>query len=796
MALELFIVETQSGRILAEVPGTPGGPLSREAGGFASASFSIHLSDPTMPASWEELLAEQKHSVLAVDEQGSTRTPVWLGIINERSVKDGGAQVQCVSTEWLLDARRTADRIWGTSTDLMRIVRDLVADFEADGLGASLATDAPDIGTQRAWSVKRSEGKSPAKCFDELGIEWSVELSWASPDQAEVRKTLRARKFEAGVLPAPKRVIQVPMHTTSWEWTASRLESESATVVFVEGDGSGDLRTVSLPVVDAAREAAGYPRVEAWESVSGVTNAAEAGQLAAQFAARKFARHERIQLTAHNSADGSPLAGLVIGDAIRVSIDTDSLQREAVYRLASWDLDPSGATWTPILVPAEFGLEGWRRPGAKSAALAARQEAKKQQATSQDPLKNGYEWEGSKIDPEKGFQIKGEDGEWGGIGGGGGFGSSNILGTVDTVIYAPDGKVNIVSGTETIQAIRSRFYQPAAGDEVAVGSFGGQPVLLTPVTQDTGEGGGGTTDPGEPTPHPGVVKLQLESGWVNTDINQYGLPTATLDKNQWVIWTGSIVANVAMPAGSIVTRLPASHTTPVEGWMSYFRFLQNGDVVTTVSIAANTVIHLSSIVYQTRSSGLTNSFGIAWGVDGDSTAFFMGLSSSSIGGLPNPRYAYVPVSKSEGDASRPFYTIGKRRDGVISFAGPWSSMGSGMPARYSTEANTRNWTQLTLENGWNQAGEGGANGYEGGGGPFQLAKNKEGVVTFSGAVHLGVLNARICVIPKGFRPKFTTVFPSSGGTSGVRIEPDGSVFRADSSSGTVSANHAMWHADH
>lgn len=384
MALEIYAVETKTGLIIAQIPGAPTGPLARESSGFSSATFNIPLDDPAMPSGWESMLEAHRCSILAVDDRDGTRTAVWCGMINKINHTNSGLSAQTVSTEWLMDSRRATDRTWGATTELMQIVRDLHQQFEADGAGVGLLIDAPNNGTKRAWSVKRSDAKSYAKCFEELGLEWSVDLALSGNT---VLRTLRARLFDPAAAPTPAVVIQVPAHTSSWSWTASRLEAESATVVYVEGDGTGDTKTVSTPVVDAVREAAGYPRTEAWESVSGVTNAAEADRLAAQFAAQRFLDHEAVELTALNGAGGVQLSSLKVGDAVRVVIDTPALQKTAVYRLASWEVDASGASWTPTLAPARFSLYGWRRPTAKSASLAVREAAK---SKNSDPIGGGY----------------------------------------------------------------------------------------------------------------------------------------------------------------------------------------------------------------------------------------------------------------------------------------------------------------------------------------------------------------------------------------------------------------------
>lgn len=426
MALEIYAVETKTGTLLAQLPGTPSGPLAREASGFSSASFTISVDDPAMPANWGPLLEAHRCSLLAVDDRDGVRTPVWLGLINQVVHTDAGLNVQCASTEWLLDTRRANDAVWGATTDLMKIVRDLHGQFEANGAGVGLAVDAPDAGVKRAWSVKRSDGKSFMACFEELGLEWAIDLSLTD---TKVVKTLRVMAFDPAAPQTPATVVQVPAHTSSWRFTESRLEAESATVVYVEGDGTGDTKTVSTPVIDTAREAAGYPRVEAWESVSGVTNSAEAGKLAAQFAARRFLDHQAMEITVRNSVDGVPLAGLRIGDSIRVVIDTPSLQHTATYRLASWEVEPSGDSWTPVLAPAGLSLYGWRRPTAKAAALKVRDLGKDK---NRDPFGSKYispiaNSDGNRLtfDAEKGAGWTSPDGSFKPYGtGGGGTGGS------------------------------------------------------------------------------------------------------------------------------------------------------------------------------------------------------------------------------------------------------------------------------------------------------------------------------------------------------------------------------------
>lgn len=429
MTLEIYAVETKTGTLLAQLPGTPSGPLAREASGFSSASFTISVDDPAMPAGWESLLEAHRCSILAVDDREGVRTPVWLGLINQVAHTDAGLEAQCASTEWLLDTRRATDAVWGATTDIMKIVRDLHTQFEANGAGVGLAVDAPDTGVKRAWSVKRSDGKSFMACLEELGLEWAIDLSLTD---TKVVKTLRVRSFDPAAGQTPATVVQVPAHTSSWRFTESRLEAEAATVVYVEGDGTGDTKTVSTPVIDTAREAAGYPRVEAWESVSGVTSSSEAGKLAKQFAARRFLDHEAVEITVRNSADGTPLSGLRIGDSVRVVIDTPTLQRTGDYRLASWEVEPSGDSWTPVLAPAGLSLYGWRRPTAKAAALKVRELGKHK---GRDPFGAKYispiaNSDGDRLtfDAEKGAGWTAPDGTFKPYGAGSGAGGGSTPG--------------------------------------------------------------------------------------------------------------------------------------------------------------------------------------------------------------------------------------------------------------------------------------------------------------------------------------------------------------------------------
>lgn len=405
MSLIFYAVKSRTGERLARLPLTPEGEFGTTISTFSSATFSLDINDKECPDDWADHIEPMLMSILVCDE---ANRPLWLGLINNTPVTSGGGvKIPCASMEWGLDKRYPQDHTFGTSSDFMAIPRALISDVEAGGVGFGLLTDAPDCGTPRAYTVKNSDRKSVAAIFDELGLEWTITLSWKDSSQDVILKTFTAREPNLGNNTAtPEFVINYPGNADTWSFDAPATDGKAATCVQALGDGTGDLRTTSLPVIDTDKEAAGYPRIEHFQTFTGVTNVNDANALAQQISQDLFNRRHVIAVTVLN-AGATSFADTTLGSSVRINIDSPELRLDEVWRFVGWTMSADGLTWTPTLAKLGTKVKDFPRANDPSALGRALRELAKPTLT--DPLVNGYTFPANSdgvsfaIDPSKGF---------------------------------------------------------------------------------------------------------------------------------------------------------------------------------------------------------------------------------------------------------------------------------------------------------------------------------------------------------------------------------------------------------
>lgn len=413
MPLAYYAVKTRTGERLARLPLTPEGDFGTTIATFSTATFTLDLDDVECPEDWASCIEKELMSIAVVEEyDDGTSAPIWMGRINDTPISSGSVKIACASLEAYLASRRAKDASFGLTSDYMAIPRELIRQVEAGGIGIGLAVDAPDCGTARAMTLKESDAQSVAQVLDEIGLEWTIALSWADATQSVIVKTFTAREPFLGTIvnDYPEHVFTAPGNVNTWTFNAPTTEGKTATYIVAEGAGTGDLRTTSLPEIDTDREAAGYPRVEYYRNVQGVVNVNDANVYAKQIAGDMFARKQIITLGVDNTGDTS-LRNVPIGSTVRIMIDAPELQLDEVWRYVGWTMAPSGETWAPTL--AKLGTKVKDFPRAINPSDQARAirdiGINLGTVTGRDPLINGYTFpplpDGSSfaIDPAKGF---------------------------------------------------------------------------------------------------------------------------------------------------------------------------------------------------------------------------------------------------------------------------------------------------------------------------------------------------------------------------------------------------------
>lgn len=345
-----LVCELKTGDVLDSVPFEIEGSLTRVLQGHGAGKLNLPVLDDACPENWEQLILPWRSLILVVDESDRILAP----LIPANRHRQGGGLVgfPCVTVEGYL-LRRYVPTLAYAQRDQALIARDLAA-LAGDAAGIPLEYDCPLTGVLRDRVYGDDENARVYNRLQELaavedGFNWTVDVDWTDDRHQQVKYTFRTGYPHLGYrTDTPEHVFELPGNITDYDYEEQWGESDAATHVRAIGDGDGDTKITSAPIVDALRESAGWPRLEVREQFSGVAEQQTIDSHGQALAAQLFGGQGVIALTVKDG-EGTSLGDLSLGDSARVKIRTDDLVLDEVLVVVGWSLSASSSVFTPTL---------------------------------------------------------------------------------------------------------------------------------------------------------------------------------------------------------------------------------------------------------------------------------------------------------------------------------------------------------------------------------------------------------------------------------------------------------------
>lgn len=351
-----MVCELVSGKVLDELPLVIDAALTRLLQAYGEGTLSLPLFDgrgELVSDTWKEALLPWRSLILIVDEDDRI---VWHGIPQRRArTVSSVVRYPCRTIEAYLIERYVPDLVFAGADQTSEIFRALVG---VAGASIGLEYDCPPSGVLRDKTYADAENARVYDRVNELaalinGFNWTIDVLWGDDGHTFVRKIARTGYPHLGNRdPNPVHVFELGQNITDFDHDDNWSPGEAATHVRAVGDAVDDVLVTSVPVIDTLRESMGWPRLEARETFTGVTEQATINSHARAVAAQMFGGQEVIELTARNPGTGEDftrLGDLTLGDTARTIIDCPSLTLDAALPVVGWSLTPATGVYKPVL---------------------------------------------------------------------------------------------------------------------------------------------------------------------------------------------------------------------------------------------------------------------------------------------------------------------------------------------------------------------------------------------------------------------------------------------------------------
>lgn len=351
--MRFYAVETQSGLVLDELPLLPNRELTRVLQGYGTGGFSLSTTDHRCPPEWEQRTLKHRNSVVMVDDSPQENI-VWAGMItNRKRSYTPVVELTCATFEYYLLRRYVPDMKF-SQVDQALILQTL-AQLAGGADGLNMDYDTPLTGVLRDRTYANDENARVYQRAQELsnvigGATWMIDTQWADPDHTRVRKIFRTGTPMLGDQDrSPNTVFDLPGPITqSIDYEERGGENEEATHVLAIGDGEGESKLYSSPVIDTQREGMGWPRLEERQSFSGVTETATINSHARSEADSLFGGQQVLTFDSRMS-EGPDVWEMSLGQTVRAIIDLPHLPIDDVFHLIGYSADYRTRIWKPTL---------------------------------------------------------------------------------------------------------------------------------------------------------------------------------------------------------------------------------------------------------------------------------------------------------------------------------------------------------------------------------------------------------------------------------------------------------------
>ena len=334
-----------------EVPFSIAGDLTRVLQGFGDGTLELDVLDEGVPANWAETILQWRSLIVVVDDEDRI---VWHGVPYDRvPVSAVRMSYPCRTLEAYFLRRYVPSRAY-VQRDQADIARDL-ASVCGDAAGIPLEYDCPRTGVLRNQVYSDDENVRVYGSLQELasaedGFNWTVDVEWDNQDHSRVRYVFRTGYPHLGYrTDSPEHVFEMPGNIADFPDSREPWgEGEAATWVRGSGDGAGETKLVSAPVIDTIREASEWPRLEERRQFPGISNPDDLRGLVQGMAGELFGGPSAITLTVRDGV-GTSLGDLGLGDSAQVDIDVPTKRLDEVQVVVGWSLSRDFSKFQPTL---------------------------------------------------------------------------------------------------------------------------------------------------------------------------------------------------------------------------------------------------------------------------------------------------------------------------------------------------------------------------------------------------------------------------------------------------------------
>ena len=356
--MRFYVCELKSGVLIDEYPLEISQALSRRLKTYGAGEFQLPVLglNEAQRRAWAEDIVPWRVLIVVCDDNDRI---MWSGIPTGRSTDESPVvRFPCVTVEKYLDRRYMGDAEFEQEDQTASIARTLAESVGDDVVGIGLEYDTPPSGVLRDRAYFNDEDARVLARLQQLsnvinGFEWTIDVEWTDDERSRVRKVFRTGYPRMGyVTNEPEHVFSVvsgvPGPVSAFSHESQWGDGDAATLVQAVGDGQGEDKPYSAPMIDSAREAAGWPRLEERQSKQGVIEEDELETHVRGMAETYFGGQSVISFDALVSQWPSP-ADVSLGDSARLDIETDQLTISEVWRIVGYSISPDVGRWTPVI---------------------------------------------------------------------------------------------------------------------------------------------------------------------------------------------------------------------------------------------------------------------------------------------------------------------------------------------------------------------------------------------------------------------------------------------------------------
>lgn len=323
--LTWYVADFVTGDFVERVPFRTSG-LQRTIGARSSISVELDVNDPSVPPGWDQVIDPVRSLIVPVDGD----TPLGGFMVEDGAdIGDPTTALALVSLEAVPESFYCVEgTYYGEQTERTFTETDDEADVAAwllaeaiTGCGFELSVAQTGKGGDHTYSYY--EDRTVASALSDLasqeqGVEWVTRVRWADQTHRRFIKTIEiGPKVGRDMTETVFRNRHLTKRVRNRSW-AKRAIRTTAT-----GDGVGDSRPMSKPVIDQAAIDAGVPPWQLRVPAPSIDDEAGLDRIAAAAGSRYRNGTGSWELSLSQTDEWAPriVSGFDVGDRVQMSLD-------------------------------------------------------------------------------------------------------------------------------------------------------------------------------------------------------------------------------------------------------------------------------------------------------------------------------------------------------------------------------------------------------------------------------------------------------------------------------------------